>query len=952
MLAATFKAFHHVRWMVPACFLLACPMQARGQDGASPDSERYSFVARGLPLATALELLWDHTAIDIAWDPPLVEGKRASCAMEEATKEDLLRCVLEDTGLDFYRLSSGLYVLAETPETIPLYGGLQGIVLDAETRLPLSQAHVLLAEHRGGTTSNDAGRFAFSRLKPGRHVVIATHVGYRSARSSVEVPPGGQTSTELTLESKPITVKPVVVDGLQWRLPSEDLGAALISGEELADLPAASGGILAGLNTLLGVRVSDATAGVHIQGGESGEHQLTLDGAPIFLPLHFASFLGPFSPFAIGDITVHKAGFGVSHGSQISGVIDIQHDLHIPERRRFDVQLDPLSTNARLLLSNGRPERSWVTFMAAGRMGLWNIFEHPPFRHLLEEWSTPDPFLFTLFDRSRDNPRFDDFGEAEPSVGDPHIGFRDLHAAARVRFTPLSSLHASGYFGQSRLGTDQVFVGQDATIATGNAADIYRDRFRWDTGAGQVRYESVLDARTFASINLRGSYYGVQHDYSVPNRMESTDPPGSLSDNLESLEPIDDGNRLNEVAARARIDHTLDHRNDLTASVEIIRTGSRFSILGTQRFPIHHDSGSWRIATFLEDEMILTRSWTLQGGSRATYLAPHRRIYLEPRLALRYDQSRTPLGALSMRFSGGLYRQFVFQFDVSNRSPRALVSDTRFWLVADSTIQPALANHYAAEILVSPSPAWSFRLESYLKRQHRIMAIDYGIETNPGVTSLPQDQLLRTMEGSVYGVGAQIRREFGLSHARLRYEYSRATRLDTLYSDGYASTVTPWNEPHRLELALDIVPFQPITLLVRWQGVWGRTWGFRQGYYDFVGAFGTIASDVAPGLIPKAQRQIERHRLEYPEEHALPPIYQLDLSLAGEIPLGTSSLQIRADVLNVFNRMNEAEWHLIFDADVYYEGETRGVGRTKGYLQLGTRPLLERLISVALKWSF
>lgn len=930
-----------VRWAFVAFLTCsAChPAYAQRSTGA------YSLVVRGVPLATALETLIARTKIDLAYDPPLVREKRANCAVREASAEDLLRCVLRGTGLDFYRLSSGLYVLIKTPETVPLYGGLQGIVVDAETRQPLPRSHVMLADRASGTTANDAGMFAFSRLPPGRYVVIATHVGYRSASIPVEVPPGRETRAEVALEADPVVVKPIVIDGLQWRLPSADLGRVSLTREQLREEPALGGSdVLVGLNSLLGVRVSDATADIHVQGGETGEHQLRLDGAPVFLPLNFASFVGPFSPFAIGSITVHKAGFGASEGSQISGVIDLRHDLNSQEPRHLDFQIDPLSLNARFSINEAEPGGVQTVFTAAGRTSIWSLYAPPPLETLLSRWNTTDPFLYTLFDRSDDNPRF---GQADTTTGNPVIGFRDLHAATRIRFGPLRNLYSSAYFGQTRLGSDlahgDVLAPSALQARTSRDSERIRDLFTWDMGIGQARYEVVVGSKTLASVGARGSYYHVGHDYSVP---DSASESSSSAETGSDLERIDDGNRIYEIAAEGRIDHALNQQNNLSLGAELIYTGSQFDVLGTQKFPIHHESSSWRLATFLEDELTLTNHLSSEVGTRATYLSSRGKVYAEPRIALRYDRSRSPLGPLSARVSTGLFNQFVSQFDVSSRSPRALISSTRFWLASDSTVSPPAAMHYAAELLLMPSSSWTVRLEGYYKRQHRMLAVNYATVAEADRRDMAQNEFLREIRGAVRGAGLQIRRKIGAGHAEIRYEYTAAVTRDTLFAGEPGAPIhTSWNEPHRLEVALDLVPWKNLTLLARWRGVWDRTWGFRQAYYDFVGAFNQIASDLPPDLIPKAQRQIDRYRLAYPEEHRLPPIYQLDVSAAYDFDLLESSFQIRIDVLNVLDRENVAERHLVFDPERYY------VGEDTGFLVREERPLLPRLVSVALRWT-
>ncbi len=915
---------------------------ARAQPAAG---QRYDFIARALPLSSALERLVNETRIDLFYDPPLVEGKRTNCVMQEATAEDLLRCILRDTGLDFLRLSSGLYVITRAPETPPRFGRLRGIVMDAETGQPLPNAHVMLAEASAGTTSNEAGMFAFSRLRPGRYQVIAQFVGYRPSTTRVEVPPDGDTEARLSLHSEPVLVAPIVIDGMQWRLPSAGLGQSGIDGDEIGQAPAPGGDVLFGLGTLPGVRVNDATADIHIQGGETGEHQIRLDGAPVFLPLSFAPFVGPFSPFAVGDITVNKAGFPAAKGSQISGTIDIAHELSVAETNRLDVQVDPLSVNARAFLRRGQPNGVQTTLMVAGRGSLWKHYRPPALEELLDRWNTPDPFLKAAFYGTQFN--------VEPNTARPNIGFNDLHAAGRVRFGLLQSLYASLYLGTSHLGT----ASDDPVTPTGlrddapadgftdgftdglAATPVFRDDFTWKTGVFQTRYESVLDARTFVSARLRGSLYHVSHHYDIPP---------SQNDETPVLPDTTEGNRIYELGAEVTLDHALSDRQNVEGGIEFVQTSSRFSVQGTQAYQIRHESASWRLAGFVHDEIRLTDGLMLDVGGRVTFIPPHASVYTEPRATLRLDRASSPAGPWSARVSVGRYHQFSNQFDVSSRSPGALVSSTRFWLVADSTIRPPAATHVAAEWLLRPSADWTLRLEAYRKWQHHILTIDYAADVATTTSELAQDAFITGITGTVNGYGVQLRRRLGPGRAEVRYEYSMALRdySGTRLYQG-RRLPAPWNEPHRLELMLDVMPLQNLTFLTRWRGIWGREWAFRQSYYDFVVS---PAFDAGQPIEENVRNQIEEFDLRNPASPAnhLPPIYQLDVSLAYARRVGLVVLQARADVLNVLDRQNVAERHLVFDAEQFYDFENPN----SGFLLLADRPLLPRVVTLALRMSW
>jgi outer membrane receptor protein involved in Fe transport len=87
------------------------------------------------------------------------------------------------------------------------------------------------------------------------------------------------------------------------------------------------------------------------------------------------------------------------------------------------------------------------------------------------------------------------------------------------------------------------------------------------------------------------------------------------------------------------------------------------------------------------------------------------------------------------------------------------------------------------------------------------------------------------------------------------------------------------------------------TVSLRGQGAWQRSWGFRRAYYDYFG------HDPDTRLQPPFD-------LGQPGQHRLPPLYQLDASLAYARDVGPVTLQARLEVLNVTGRANVTDWRL------------------------------------------
>ncbi|MEM6647227.1 MAG: TonB-dependent receptor [Bacteroidota bacterium] len=894
---------------------------------ASAQERTATLVLRGEPLDRALELLIGRTGIDLSYDPLLVEDRRVYCVAEDQPAEVLLKCLLDDTGLDFFRTSSGTYVLQRLSQTAPLYGRVVGVVRDAETQEPLALAHVQIMEANRGRTTNDAGRFAFAQLAPGPYHVHAQYLGYEPISAVIEVPPSGEAQCELLLREDPVLFETLVVEDLQRTDRLRNIGEveALLS-EAQQSAPAVNS--LSALQALPGVRVSDATAEIHMQGGETGEHQFQLDGVPVFLPQSLARLIGPFSPFALGRITVHKAGYGAPHGSQIAGVINAQHGF--VGGRTLDVQYDPLSMNARVQLPYGEGTRHGH-WMAASRIGLTGLYQPAQLDSLLSDWNRIDNFLLTSFAPQTSSGSITSDQAQAFQTG---LGFVDMHTAHRQQLGALRTVATSAYYGRRTLESAQdIPLGATAAARSlSQGGPTFRDAYEWQNALLQSTYEQVVDARTLLSVQARGSVFDLGHTFVTQDTR---------------VNELDDGNRFSELALDVRADHERSPRQFWSGGVEVVRNESRFTLLGLQAEgepPIRQAGTAFRVGSFAQNEITVAPWALLTLGSRFTWLPSRQAVYAEPRAAVRMDTYLHGEAYAAVKVSAGLYRQYVHQFDVSSRSPLSLVPSNRVWLTIDSTMAPPRATHLAAEVLYQPIEGVSLRAEGYVKRQDRIVTVDYlGQATGMPSAERVQRDFLRVAEGTSEGASLSLEVQRPSGRLRLAYEWSDAGRqTDGLY-DGLRYDV-PWNEPHRAEVELDWSPVAALTLLTRWRGVWGRTWAFNQAYYDYIGAGLSVPSaELSPidqvgalqaqlldaGFTSERARfvalQAWQHQLYAPESHRLSPFVQLDLGAAYTRSVRGVGLQARLDLLNVLGRANELERRLTTDTDFdgFVEAETR-----------------------------
>ena len=863
------------------------------QDRTSPSQQHYSFVLTGIPLVEALDVLITETDINLFYESEMVEGKTTFCSIENRPIENILLCVLRGTELDFYQLSSGMYVLVNLPKAEAKFGALAGLVLDAHTGEPLPDASVLLAYAETGTATNTDGRFALSQLNPGLHPIIVTHVAYEDLYDSLYVDPGAETSVRYAMSPRTFMTTPIVIDGLQERVPSEQLATRTIDTEELLLDPSPTPSTHVALNNVVGVGGGEAFADIHVQGGDSGEHLYALDGIPVFVPIRNGGFFGAFSPLAVNQITVHKAGFDASEGSYLAGVVDITHELTTSQETLLDVQIDALSANGRLQGSLDKIDNIHLAWMVTGRIGLWELFQPGPIEQQLREWSRPNTYLF---ENLVPGATADTINTQMDAPVD--IRFSDIHAGTRIRIGGLRSLYLSMYQGHNAFGGEQVSLLPESIESRS-------EDYRWSNKMRQARYEWVSGHKTFLHIGLWSSDYELIH----PADRFPFSPGDTVEEEEDEMEneelEVEDFNQISEVGLKVGFDTALGSRHTLSGSLEPILTKTKFSLSvdpSGETDPITHlgiRPARTRIQSFLQDKIALNQHTQVTLGSRFTYIPAQQRLYAEPRLSIRHDLPDGPGGAWALFGAVGLYRQFLFQFDVSDYNQTTLLPGFRFWIPLGEDERASSAYHTAAGLLYIPAQEWKIRLEGYYKHQPQLAVLDY-INKNG----------IRSADGYAYGGGLSITYDRTLFRFQAQYEYGQAyRRTEDRFSGRYVGV--PWNAPHQLNATLDLRIVKGLMTTVRWQGIYNRTWAYRQAYYDYIEPIDSQLPSGTPSSI-----------FSSPSQHILRTFSQIDAGISYELDLGRLRVQARLNMINIGDRKNVFDW-IIEQEEAFQRREDR-----------------------------
>lgn len=874
------------------------------------EPERHTVTLRGVPILDALEELVALTGIDLLYGSEVAstgEASRVFCQVEEELPEDLLACVVRSVGMDYYQLSSGTYVVISDPEGTPEYGSLTGVVTDRRTGTPVPNADIQAFGSPAVARSNEAGLFSVGSLLPGRYELRISSHGYQPMRTSVEIPPGAETRIGLALSARPFPVRPLIVDGTRAprRARTPTAGAAM-DVQDALDGEGTLLGELGALPGIMGIFQRPLVSDVLIQGGDAGEQRLRIDGIPLYNPPSIQGLLGTFSPVAIERLTVRKSGFPVRHGSAVAGILDFEQSTGSAHSPIVELEADRTNLNGRLSLPipglGGVPG----SVMLAGRTTLWDLMPEPVLEETLRDWNRVDPVLASaLLERQSGAPELA-AGETVEYRGHDHtssIGSRDLHLAARLPTGATGTARLSLYNGVNDVATRTFAAGHPGAVSTPDRLMLSRDAYDWSSLGGRVRYDRFLGPRSVGAVEIIASRHRFQKGYDMAqDRTDSlqlaelgvAQAERRLSARLPSEPETTEAFRIDEVGLKTEIERSVGARHQLYLALQGVRTESSASLGGLAYTARHVRASQTRVALAVEDRWSLG-VWSLESGLRTTWSDAEAGVALEPRMAVESDFETELLGTVALRLAAGAYRQFSYRLELANPGPSALVPSVPFWLPSTSDVKPPRAEHLSLETAIRPSEDWEVRAEAYGRRTRDLPVLDYGALLDGAVSPASEGPagILESSRKSSVGFGIRLNRDGAPFRFQLGYDAVRTrTRYETRF--GGQSVPDPGGAPQRVLARLDYDLGPGWTVRARGNAAWDRSWGFRRAYYDVL-TLHDARPDLGVGL---------------PGERRPPPLFEVDLGVAWSGRAFGADVEVAADVLNVLDRNNVADYGL------------------------------------------
>ncbi len=219
------------------------------------------------------------------------------------------------------RLIALMLSLAWAPSALG-QGKVAGHVQDRSTGEGLIGVTVLIDGSTRGTITDADGNYVLLNMRPGKHTLVFSYVGYATQRiTDIAVATGQTTRIDVRLAESVIEQEEIIVQA-ERPLVQKDLTASkkTVVAEEIDALPVES--LFGVLATQAGV-TTGASGELHVRGGRSNEISYLVDGLAVSNPFNTNGIATRVAIDAIEEMTVISGAFNAEYGKAMSAVVNL-----------------------------------------------------------------------------------------------------------------------------------------------------------------------------------------------------------------------------------------------------------------------------------------------------------------------------------------------------------------------------------------------------------------------------------------------------------------------------------------------------------------------------------------------------------------------------------------------------------------------------------------------------
>jgi hypothetical protein len=598
-------------------------------------------------------------------------------------------------------------------------------------------ANIVLEGTNVGTPSDNFGYYVIPNALTGEHTLKIMMMGYETDSVQINLNP----SEELRLDFE---LKPTVLKGEEVTVIAErqrfrekvEVSRVNLGLRDIKNVPAfVEADLFRTLQLLPGVTsTNDFSSALIVRGGSTDENLILLDGIELYNPYHLGGVFSTFNTSAISDAEFIAGGFPANFGNRVSSVLQITSKEGDSKNGKF---FDEYGFGKYWDVSQVQGEISLLSskFLTEGPLyqGSWM-------------WS----FRRTYFDKLVDL-----YYLIKPNESnlDWKYYFWDTQGKLIHNVSNKSRLTFSTYLGRDIL-----------SMNFGDIDDAVDFDWDWGNYTNSLQWRFVPNSKFLSTLSVANTNF----HFDVNMTLTETDSLG----NEQSTEFII-FNEINDWTLKHKLDWFLSERHTLTAGFEYKNLGMKFEFRLDDITYFDQKQNPSIISGYLQDKWKISPLLTFQPGIRLSKYDLHNKLYIEPRLGLKYIINEN----LAFKSAWGKYYQFLF----TTNDDDAILNIVDFWQPIPENYKAKSMQQYVLGLEQWINDGYSISLEGYYK------PYDIVLTTNPNNNPVdPEDDYVEGT-GDVYGIEFLLRKNSGKLTGWIGYSYLYNKQRYDLNNDGRIS---------------------------------------------------------------------------------------------------------------------------------------------------------------------
>jgi hypothetical protein len=503
---------------------------------------------------------------------------------------------------------------------------LEGEVYIRGSRDTLRGVNVFVLPAKQRAETDDAGRFKFENIDPGKIKLVINHPGFIRQEDEIEL--SGDLSKIVYLERENALLYETTIESRDTR----DLVKRTLSQKKAAAQPGAGADPIRAIQNLPGVNRSQGfSSQVIIQGSAPQDTRYTIDGHEIPLIFHFGGLSSVFNPDLTESFDFLSAGYQSNYGRAMGGILNL--NSRNLELKRFKASGFVDTFNSGLLIETPVGERGQLA--VGGRISYIG-------QVLKAVFGGNDNFNLTV----------------APSYGDVGLLYqRPLSDRLKFKFTVIGSQDSLDFIVSNPLRGDPSLRGTFS-----NKIGFFRliPQLEWTHSERSKTTFSTAFGRDFINTDVARNYFNLRTlaaTVRAENRLRVSDTFLLTTGMDHRLAWSDVGFRLPSVGNEGSLPTPLSTRETRVADLKNVSS----NLYGFYINPV------WRPS--------VDSRWTLHPGFRLDYFEPVREWRPAPRLSANYQLDPS----LSLIAAGGLYAQAPLEQQYSPSYGNPEVKSSTSW---------------------------------------------------------------------------------------------------------------------------------------------------------------------------------------------------------------------------------------------------------------------------------